>query len=58
MPPAPLAPAGVAAALRPFGQSRMLPPAAYVDPAVFEWEQRYFFGGGWIKTARSFVVLD
>ena len=25
----------------------MLPRAAYVDPAVFDWEQRNFFGGGW-----------
>ena len=50
---APLDPAGVQDALRPFGQSRMLPREAYVDPAVFEWEQRHFFGGGWICVARS-----
>ena len=25
----------------------MLPRAAYVDPAVFAWEQRHFFGSGW-----------
>jgi glycine betaine catabolism A len=25
----------------------MLPPAAYVDPAVFAWEQQHFFAGGW-----------
>ena len=31
----------------------MLPRAAYVDPAVFEWEQRNFFGGGWVCVARS-----
>jgi Rieske 2Fe-2S family protein len=43
----PLDPVGVAAALRPFGDSRMLPPAAYTDPEIFEWEQRNFFGGGW-----------
>ena len=30
----------LAAALAPFGQSRMLPREAYVDPAVFDWEQR------------------
>jgi Rieske 2Fe-2S family protein len=46
-PLAPLDPAGVAAALRPFGDSRMLPPAAYTDPGVFDWEQRHFFCGGW-----------
>ena len=31
------------AALAPFGSSRMLPRAAYVDPAVFAWEQRNIF---------------
>jgi Rieske 2Fe-2S family protein len=50
---APLDRAGLAASLRPFGQSRMLPPAAYTDPAVFAWEQRHFFGGGWACVARS-----
>jgi hypothetical protein len=40
--------AGLEEALRPFGDSRMLPRGAYVDPAVFEWEQRHFFGGGWM----------
>ena len=51
--PAPLSAAGVADALRPFGQSRMLPRAAYVDPAVFAWERRHFFGGGWLCAGRS-----
>ena len=31
----------------------MLPRAAYVDPEVFEWEQRHFFGGGWVCVGRS-----
>ena len=44
-PPAPLPADGLAAALAPFGQSRMLPREAYVDPAVFEWEQRNIFSG-------------
>ena len=57
-PPAPLDPAAVAQALRPFGESRMLPPAAYVDPAVFEWEKRYMFGGGWIFAGRSDQVAS
>jgi glycine betaine catabolism A len=48
VPLAPVDPAGLADALRPFGESRMLPPAAYTDPAVFGWEQQRFFGGGWI----------
>ena len=51
--PAPLDRAGLELALRPFGESRMLPRAAYVDPAVFGWEQRHFFGGGWMCVARS-----
>ena len=51
--PAPVDRAGLEEALRPFGESRMLPRAAYVDPAVFEWEQRHFFGSGWICVARS-----
>jgi Rieske 2Fe-2S family protein len=52
-PPTPLDQAGLAESLRPFGRSRMLPPAAYVDPAVFEWEQHHFFGGGWVCAGRS-----
>ena len=51
--PAPLDRAALEQVLRPFGQSRMLPRAAYVDQAVFQWEQRHFFGGGWMCVARS-----
>lgn len=43
--PAPVPSDGIAAALAPFGQSRMLPREAYVDPAVFAWEQRHIFSG-------------
>lgn len=39
--------------LLPFGRSRMLPRAAYVEPAVFAWEQRHFFEGGWMAVGRS-----
>ena len=46
-PPAPLDRGEVATALRPFGESRMLPPAAYTSAEVFAWERRHFFGGGW-----------
>jgi len=52
-PPAPLDPGALAQALAPFGASRMLPPAAYVDPAVFEWEKRHMFGSGWLCAGRS-----
>ena len=46
-PPAPLSEGQLAAALRPFGESRMLPPAAYTSAEVFAWEREHFFGGGW-----------
>src|SRR6202050_5518547 len=55
-PAAPVDPAGLAAALRPFGTSTMLPRAAYVDPAVFAWEQQNFFGGGWTCVGFSSMV--
>lgn len=57
-PPAPVDHAALAASLAPFGQSRMLPRTAYVDPAVFEWEQRHFFGGGWMCVGRSDQVAE
>jgi phenylpropionate dioxygenase-like ring-hydroxylating dioxygenase large terminal subunit len=31
----------------------MLPCAAYTDPAVFAWEQRHFFSGGWMCVGRD-----
>jgi glycine betaine catabolism A len=46
-PAAPVDPAALARSLRAFGESVMLPRAAYVDPAVFAWEQKHFFGSGW-----------
>ena len=57
-PPAPLDPAALAESLRPFGQSRMLPRAAYTDQAVFDWERRYFFGGSWMCIGRSDQVAN
>jgi glycine betaine catabolism A len=50
---APLDSGALAASLAPFGESRMLPRAAYVDQRVFEWEQRHFFGGSWMCVGRS-----
>jgi glycine betaine catabolism A len=40
---APVPAADLAAALAPFGRSRMLPRESYVDPEVFDWEQRNIF---------------
>jgi len=57
-PPAPLDPAAVAQSLRPFGESRMLPRAAYVDQTVFEWEKQHMFGGGWVFVGRSDQVAS
>jgi len=42
---APVPSADLAAALAPFGRSRMLPREAYVDPQVFDWEQHNIFFG-------------
>jgi Rieske 2Fe-2S family protein len=55
---APVNPAQLADSLKPFGSSRMLPRAAYVDPAVFDWEQRHFFGGSWMCVGRSEDVAN
>ncbi len=50
---APLPAEGLDDALLPFGESRLLPRGAYVDRALFEWEQRHFFRGGWTAVGRS-----
>jgi glycine betaine catabolism A len=49
---APIDPAALEPALRPFGQSHMLPRAAYVEQAVLDWEMDNFFGG-WMCVGRS-----
>jgi len=46
-PAAPIDTAALARSLQAFGESVMLPRAAYEDPAVFAWEQKYFFDSGW-----------
>ncbi|MGH2928677.1 MAG: aromatic ring-hydroxylating oxygenase subunit alpha, partial [Solirubrobacteraceae bacterium] len=53
---APLDPGELARSLRAFGESRMLPRAAYTDPAVFEWEQRHFFEDGWTCAGDASMV--
>jgi len=57
-PRAPIDQAGLAASLLPHDESRMLPRGAYVDPAVFAWEQRHFFGGGWLCVGLSSQVAQ
>jgi Rieske 2Fe-2S family protein len=56
--PAPLPIEAVEAALRTFGQSRMLPRAAYVDEEVLDWERRHFFDGGWVCVGRVDEVTE
>ncbi len=52
VPPAPLDPAEVALVLAPFGSSRMLPRASYLEDAVLAWEREHLFGG-WMCVGRS-----
>jgi Rieske 2Fe-2S family protein len=49
----PFDPADLEPALRPFGQSRMLPRDAYVSPRVFGFEQERFFAGSWTCVGRE-----
>lgn len=51
-PSAPVDPGALEAVLRPFGQSRGLPAAAFTDRAVFDWELRHLFAGGWTCLGR------
>ncbi|CCB66652.1 Rieske 2Fe-2S domain protein [Hyphomicrobium sp. MC1] len=53
---APLTRNDVELSLAPFGQSRMLPRAAYVDDTMFMWEKRHLFDGGWICAGRSSLI--
>jgi Rieske 2Fe-2S family protein len=49
----PFDPVDLEPALRPFGQSRMLPRDAYVSPRVFAFEQQRFFAGSWTCVGRE-----
>jgi Rieske 2Fe-2S family protein len=53
MTPAPIDTSGILAALRPHGESVMLPAAAYTDPAVYAWERRHLFAAGWTCLGRA-----
>jgi len=48
----PIDPAGLALALRPFGESTMLPAEAYTSADVLAWEQRHVFAGSWTCLGR------
>jgi glycine betaine catabolism A len=49
---APLDQAEIARSLAPFGTSRMLPRAAYLDEGVLAWEMENLFGG-WMCVGRA-----
>ena len=49
--PAPLPDSDLRACLE--GSGRMLPAAAYTDPAVLAWEQAHLFEGAWVCLGRA-----
>ena len=49
----PFEPVDLEPALRPFGQSRMLPRDAYMSARVFAFEQERFFAGSWTCVGRE-----
>ncbi|MBM3685935.1 MAG: aromatic ring-hydroxylating dioxygenase subunit alpha [Actinobacteria bacterium] len=54
---APLPADQLARTLAPFGESRMLPVAAYTSDEVFAWEQQHFFRG-WQCIGRSDEIAE
>jgi glycine betaine catabolism A len=52
-PAPPFDPAELEPALRPFGQSRMLPRAAYASERVLAFELEHFFAGSWTCVGRE-----
>lgn len=50
--PAPVDQTQLADALKPFGQSRMLPVGSYLDEEVLAWEREHLFAG-WVALGRS-----
>ena len=51
--PAPIDRAKLDEVLRPFGESRLLPREAYVDPEVFAFEHEQFIRNQWVCIARG-----
>jgi Rieske 2Fe-2S family protein len=51
--PAPLPAADLDPVLRPFGESTMLPAAAYLNDDVLAWERRHLFAGSWLCLGRT-----
>lgn len=44
---------GLDSALRPFGESTMLPSPAYTSEEVLAWERRHLFAGAWTCLGRT-----
>ncbi|MGF7236632.1 MAG: aromatic ring-hydroxylating oxygenase subunit alpha [Frankia sp.] len=55
---APIAPDLLTDSLRSAVTQRMLPGAAYADPAVFAWEIEHLFRRGWVCVGRSRDVAE
>jgi glycine betaine catabolism A len=53
---APLPMDALAECLKPFGESRMLPRAAYVDDAMLDWERKHMFEAGWVCAGRASML--
>lgn len=53
---APLSEADLLECLRPFGESRLLPRAAYLSDEVHAWERRHLWAGGWLCAGRCDAV--
>jgi Rieske 2Fe-2S family protein len=51
--PPPLPAEEIETALRPFGESTMLPAVSYLSPEVLAWERRHFFAGTWSCLGRA-----
>jgi len=49
--------AGVEATLRPLEHASMLPPAAYADAAVLDWEVEHLFGG-WVCLGHAATIAE
>ena len=50
---APIGPAALEPALRPFGRACMLPAVAYTSDDVLAWELRHLFAGSWVCVGRT-----
>jgi glycine betaine catabolism A len=49
----PVSPEEVAAVRRPTMQASVLPPRAFHDQSVFDYEQEAWFAGGWVSVGRE-----